>query len=274
MTILYKYCDHGIEQILSTLELKLPYISQVNDPLECLPFLYCPEDLSALKEECLRAFKRKGIRPPDNWKKTLTEQAEVCEIYQKLESGVGDAIRDMNQKSCLLSVSKTAQNTVMWAHYAEKHKGAVVGIDFDNVFPGTGKERGILLHAVNYCEDRPRMDVFSEYDPKELEKILSTKSVDWSYEQEFRTVFSFDYLQQLQQKKLAYLKNFDGNDSWFLPLNPASIREVIFGLYTDSDLKSKIGKLVECQHLQHVKLLQTEESDTYALNLADSTTSE
>jgi hypothetical protein len=42
MNVLYKYCDQkGIVKILESLELKLPYISQVNDPLECLPLFRC-----------------------------------------------------------------------------------------------------------------------------------------------------------------------------------------------------------------------------------------
>ncbi len=74
-------------------------------------------------------------------------------------------------------------------------------------------------------------------------------------------------LEIMQQKGLAHLKDFKGKDTWFLRLNPVSIREVIFGLYTDKSLKSDIRKLIERQDLQHVKLCQAEESETYTLNL-------
>ena len=69
------------------------------------------------------------------------------------------------------------------------------------------------------------------------------------------------------ENRLAHLEEFKGKDTWFLRLNPASIREVIFGLYTDKSLKSDIRKLIERQDLQHVKLYQAEESETYNLNL-------
>jgi hypothetical protein len=59
----------------------------------------------------------------------------------------------------------------------------------------------------------------------------------------------------------------DTKESWLLKLNPASIKEVVFGLYTEKSLKSAIRKLIERPELQHVKLRQAEESETYTLNL-------
>jgi len=57
MNILYKYCDQDGIKIVESLELKLPYVSEVNDPLECLPFFYCPDDKAAMKEQWLRTFR-------------------------------------------------------------------------------------------------------------------------------------------------------------------------------------------------------------------------
>lgn len=268
MNVLYKYCNQkGIEIILRTLELKLPYISQVNDPLECLPVFYCPDDKSAMKKQCLQTFNRNHISPPVNWEQKLNEDFDKGKIQKKLEEGLRKELIDFNRKSCLLSVSKNAQNTVMWSHYAEKHKGAVIGIDFDNVSPDTNEPPGILMHSVNYSEDRPKINILSESMQKEFRKVPSTKSIDWVYEKEFRAMFTVDFLEGLRQKKLACLKDFKGKNTWFLRLNPVSIREVIFGLYTDKSLKSVIRKLIERKDLQHVKLRQAEESETYTLNL-------
>ncbi|MHC4394832.1 MAG: DUF2971 domain-containing protein [Planctomycetota bacterium] len=268
MNVLYKYCDQkGIEIILRTLELKLPYISQVNDPLECLPVFYCPDDKQAMKEQCLRTFNRNHISPPVNWEQEIDEQFEKGEIQKKLIEGLRKELSDFNRKSCLLSVSKTAQNTVMWAHYAKQHEGAVIGIDFNNVYPDTNGLSNLVVHSVTYSEDRPKINVLSNDKQKEFQKVPSTKSIDWGYEKEFRAAFSVDSLEGLRQRGLAHLKDFKNKKTWFLRLNPVSIREVIFGLYTDKSLKSDIRKLIERQDLQHVKLYQAEESETYTLNL-------
>ena len=268
MNVLYKYCDQlGIVKILELLELKLPYISQVNDPLECLPFFYCPDDKSAVEAIYLSGLKRKNILPSTDYKQKLNEQFVKDEFQKKLTENSRRLQDDWNRKNCLLSVSKTAGNTVMWAHYADKHKGAVIGIDFDNIF----SNKRIPMHRVDYSEQRPKMNILADFygSPEAFLKKLLTKSVDWSYEKEFRTIFLVNYLEDLQRQGLACLKDFNSKKTWFLRLNPQSIREVIFGLYAEESLKSAVRKLIGQAELQHVKLYQAEESETYVLNLID-----
>ena len=266
MNVLYKYCDlAGIEIILRTLELKLPYISKVNDPLECLPFFYCPDDKSAIEKRYLSALKHKNRHPSADYKQKLKKG----EIHKKLADSSLKFQKNWNHENCLLSVSKTAKNTVMWAHYADKHKGVVIGIDFDNVFPEANRECGVLMEPVNYSEQRPKINILTDFNdsPKAYLKAVLTKSIEWKYEQEFRTVFFYGELKDLEQQGLTCLKEFNRKKTWFLRLNPVSIREVIFGLYTDESLKLAISELIERQELPHVKLRQAEESETYTLNL-------
>jgi hypothetical protein len=265
MNILYKYCDQlGIVKILESLELKLPSVSEVNDPLECLPFLYCPEDKSAMKAQWLRTFNRNHISPPVDWEQKLNEQFEKGEIQKNLEDGLREHLYDLRQKSFLLSVSQESRNTVMWAHYADKHKGAVIGIDFNKLFK---------MHHVDYSKQRPKINILDDFYSKEFfEKFrntLFTKSEEWVYEREFRQIFDDAYLMGLEQQGSACLKEFNGKKTWFLRLNPKSIKEIIFGLYTEESLKLDIRKLIERAELQHVKLYQAKESETYTLNLID-----
>ncbi len=262
MNILYKYCDQlGAVKILESLELKLPSISEVNDPLECLPFLYCPDDKSAIEAQYLSALGRRNMLPSADYKQKL----EKGEIHKVLEEEQRNFIRDWNQrKGRLLSVSETAQSTVMWAHYSDKHKGAVIGIDFDNIHHVKMK-----IGPVDYSEQRPKINILSDITLDKFRRVLFTKSVDWEYEKEFRVIFLVDDLEGLQQRDLACLKDFNSQKTWFLRLNPESIRKVVFGLYTEKGLKSAIEKLIGRPELQHVKLYQAEESETYTLNLVE-----
>ena len=230
-----------------------------------------------MKEQWLRSFNRNHISPPVNWEQKLDEAFKKGDYQKRLEKETRKDLKDFNRKSCLLSVSKTAQNTVMWAHYADKHEGAVIGIDFNNVYlyPDTNGPSNLVMEPVSYSKDRPKINIYSEVRFEELRKAFLTKSIDWKYEKEFRTILSVSVLEISQQQGLALLKDFKGKKdfeskkTWFLRLNPASIREVIFGLYTDNDLKSKIRKLIERQDLQHIKLRQAEELETYTLNLKE-----
>ena len=268
MNILYKYCDQaGIVKILELLELKLPNILQVNDPLECLPVFYCPENKSAIEARYLSILKRKNMSPSAGYKQALNVLFEKGEIQKELSDSSRKCQKNWNQKNCLLSVSKTARNTVMWAHYSDKHKGAVIGIDFDNIFPN----KGIQMDTVDYSERRPRINILTDFKtpPEAFLRTILTKSSEWKYEQEFRAVISHSDLLVSEKQGLVCLKEFNGKKTWFLRLNPESIREVIFGLYTEESLKISIRNLLERTKLQHVKLYQAEESETYTLNLID-----
>jgi len=261
MSVLYKYCDQlGIVKILGSLELKLPYISDVNDPFECLPYIYCPDDKAAIEALYLSALRRRNRSPSADYKQKL----ENGEIHKILKDDMRNHIREENRRNCLLSVSETAKEPVMWAHYAEVHKGSVIGIDFDKFFE---------MHCVNYpkdySKDRPKMNILHKFTLENAWEIALTKSSAWSYEKEFRTVFGDAHLMGLAQQGLTYLRDFNGKKTWFLRLNPASIRKVVFGLYTEESLKSAIRKLIERPELQHVKLHQAEESETYILNLKE-----
>jgi hypothetical protein len=269
MNVLYKYCDQlGAVKILGSLELKLPYISQVNDPLECKPFFDEQGGTTAMEEQCIRRFKRQGKVPSSNWRQILQEKSQKGEV-SKLRQELTKCIDDMKQKSCLLSVSQEARSAVMWAHYADKHKGGVIGIDFDNIFPGFR----INMERVDYSTQRPKLNIWDDYYSNEFKekyfKTLITKSSGWDYESEFRNIFDDADLRDFEKGGLACLKDFNGKKTWFLRLNPESVREVIFGLYTEDSLKSAIEKLIKRPELQHVRLRQAEESETYILGLVD-----
>lgn len=272
MNILYKYCDQDGIKIIESLELKLPYVSEVNDPLECLPIFYCPDDKSAIEARYIAALKRQGKSLPTGYKQALNGLYQKGEIQKELEESSLRVQKNLNQKSCLLSISKTASNTVMWAHYSRKHKGIVIGIDFDKVFYEIEKLKcGLKLNQVKYSEQRPKINILTDFEipPEAFFRTILTKSSEWKYEREFRTVFPIDILEKLQKEGLVCHKDFKGKNTWFLQLAPESIREIIFGLYTEESLKSVIKKLIESTELQHVKLYQAEQSETYTLNLVE-----
>ena len=127
------------------------------------------------------------------------------------------------------------------------------------------------MDSVNYTDKRPRINILTDFEiqPEAFLRTILTKSSDWKYEQEFRSIFSVDALEGLRKQDLASLKDVSGQKTWFLRLNPESIKEIIFGLYMEESLKLAIRKLLERVELQHVKLYQAEESETYVLNLID-----
>ncbi len=268
MNILYKYCDQlGIVKILESLELKLPFISEVNDPFECLPIFYCPNDKASIEARYLSVCKRRNIPPSSDYKQKLNEQFEKGEIQKYLVESQEKFQEEWNQrKGCLLSVSKTAKEPVMWAHYSDKHKGAVIGIDFDNFL-----SEKIKMDPVVYSKYRHKVNILGEPEGEgsreAVLKTLITKSDSWKYEEEFRTIFLVDSLEKLQRHGLACFKDFRGKQTWFLRLSSSSVKEVVFGLHTYEKLKLDVKKLISQPELQHIRLYQVEMSETYTFNL-------
>lgn len=270
MNVLYKYCDtYGIERILEDLELKIPYISAVNDPLECSPVFHCPDDNAI--ESSFQFSLNGAIIPPAKYKQLFKSYKQTI---QNLLKTLPKDVTKVNKKSCLLSVSKTAQNIVMWAHYAEKHKGGVIGIDFDKIHPNANEQLGILMQPVDYDNKRVKINVLEWYekgtDEETIRKFSLTKSDSWDYEEEFRAAFPKEYMEELQQEGLSNFRKIkpeDTEESWLLKLNPASIKEVVFGLNAN-DLKEMIRKLKEKrQDLQHIQLRQATLSETYDFDI-------
>ena len=99
---------------------------------------------------------------------------------------IGDLKEYLNRRYGLLCFSKGWQNPVLWSHYADNHKGLCLGFDVSDD----------LLRQVNYEDQRlparllqDVIDKPSEPDVKDMDimlEILSTKSSDWHYEQEYR----------------------------------------------------------------------------------------
>ena len=77
----------------------------------------------------------------------------------------------------LLCFSMKWHSPVLWSHYGDKHEGICLGFDVP--------DQKIL--PVNYQTDRISVSV-SDLTEASLLEILSTKYLDWSYENEIRVI--------------------------------------------------------------------------------------
>lgn len=85
----------------------------------------------------------------------------------------------------------------MWSHYADGHKGFVIGIDMIimEVFQEHLAHYKTLLdlQPIIYEEQLPEINYFESMMSKDGERdiirLLMTKSAHWSYEHEYRLIF-------------------------------------------------------------------------------------
>jgi hypothetical protein len=109
----------------------------------------------------------------------------------------------------------------MWAHYANAHQGVCVGFDSSADIFGSAQQ-------VKYSAERVPVDHLNDSPETKLDKSLLTKSIDWSYEEEWRCI---DY------------KNGPGPGR----VNPGAVRSVILGArmsdFKKNQLRDWIGGL-------------------------------
>lgn len=173
----------------------------------------------------MEKFINKQIKGDGDYLKTIiNEQKEFKKIYEPL-------VEILNNYG-VFCASKTCCNLLLWAHYAQKHQGAVIGLK-----PNLEKDSFLrLMCPVEYKNVRPYFSIkFPEpFDDSEeaINKIsnslLYTKSLEWSYEQEVRFVIPDE--------------TKDGKPS-FLKFYPDELVELYLGCRMSDEDKDKVKQL-------------------------------
>lgn len=92
----------------------------------------------------------------------------------------------------ILSLSETHTNLVMWAHYADNHKGIVLELDESHPFFHSAPQNCNLLHRIKKVEYVDARPAITSDGWGSDEKTFLTKSKNWSYEREYRMSILFD----------------------------------------------------------------------------------
>lgn len=155
--LLYKYFKaKWALKLLESRLVKVTTLGEVNDPYEWLPGVNAPAQGSPIEWEAWLDDFRKAI---------LARWGMVC-------------------------FSKTITDPVIWAHYAECHKG--IALEFDYI---TEPKKTDIV-KVDYSYERVCLDPTvitdawreSEEAASIMKKSLTAKHISWRYEQEYRVI--------------------------------------------------------------------------------------
>lgn len=180
--IFYKYMSY--ERFLQSIKptgvyLKVSRPAEFNDPYDCTG-IAVGELAQRLKDEYGKCF-RQFLNPVE------------LDLCTKINSRrlFDDMYRILSL--CDLKVVGSAEEMLMWSHYAEHARGVRIGIEID--------ENRYKLSSVKYEELLPQLDMtkiteWKIYDDPELARFLKacllTKHKIWKYEEERRVVFRVD----------------------------------------------------------------------------------
>lgn len=227
--IVYKYTNRL--EILVNSSLRFTQPDQLNDPLESHPNF----------KELIEDIKKRKTAGLDS-----TTAAKISDAIEKnAPHDIASMISELNIG--FLSLTNIPDNELMWSHYADSHKGFVLGFDGDHQFFKRDNPRKITgLRLVKYSSTRI-IPPDAGFVPSDLAEVLFfTKSTDWSYEGEVRVMADLAN---------ADIKPTTRTGVYLFQFPPEALLEVIFGINTPDTVKQEILKLTSTKY-PNARLLQ------------------
>jgi len=237
-TTFYKYCgDSGI-RIIEDLRLKITPPIEFNDPFELTSrskFAITKNYMIARLKDTPDFYRpvfvnMQRIGYPHDFEqliKDLPAQIRLQfpefkrQMVAALEERDMSALNEASKLFGIFCVSKFATSIRMWSHYANEHKGIVVGLNMANIGTAYGPFERVKYHKVR----RAINPWINPKSPQWFTDILDTfliKSCDWSYENEFRRIFQLKHL-------ICPPIDKDKKHHYLFDISAADILEVIFG---------------------------------------------
>jgi hypothetical protein len=228
---LYLYCKYeDAETIVNVKYLRISIPNRLNDPFELLGQAetkvhrkdYDREmSISRVRKAFHRNLLNAGYsRSYAKFQKEMEKDPEYFfELYQRevpisYERMIRGFLDELSEKHGFICLSKTFKSILMWSHYAEKHRGVVLG--FDTTKMGVADK---YLAPVDYKSTRVRLtatiDPKHEGNLKAWENLVRRKHIDWKYEEEVRII--------------GYLNDKNEKGEYPIPFLPSSLDEVYFG---------------------------------------------
>ena len=143
---------------------------------------------------------------------------EIIQNYKK-------SLREAKENTLVLCTSKSFSSTLMWSHYAEMHTGVCLGLMMPPFMEWENGTVNQINLPVIYTEKIIAENYFQmqgESDPLGLYKWLCSKSIDWSYEEEVRSII-IDAQNKVPKVRGEY---------YDMPFHPSLVKEIYFGLRT------------------------------------------
>lgn len=170
---LYKYVTAKTAIKILNGSIRFTQPGAFNDPFELLPQFITPKTITeqvqySMSVGCVgsrrKGILRNGIKEEDRYKSDFQARS----IVKSLNDAIG-----------LLCLSRNPESLLMWGHYGDEYRGAI--IEFDERHPFF---EGQI--SVSYKKNRPVYDISDFLGQPFPVADLCIKPNDWSYEKEIR----------------------------------------------------------------------------------------
>lgn len=278
---LYKHVCYCRRDILEGARVRFTQPSDLNDPFEMKPYFEEIEEWATLKPKLLSTLpnlsapSREDVNAARQAFPTLTPEqmsafqnlavAQSCGDFEQSLAGMNPLVRtllgwDAKQRKAyydglddrmgVFCLSETATDVLMWAHYADNHKGFLIEFDSEHEFFHQAWQDGTdRFRRVNYLSERTNVKTAAALNRDE---VFFTKSKAWEHEREWRMVLP---LQSANHPPIGRIYLFD--------IPPTCITGLIFGCNMPKHEQQAIREFVATDgRYSHATLHQARISET------------
>ncbi|MEJ4087744.1 DUF2971 domain-containing protein [Galbibacter orientalis] len=222
--IVYKYRGANFERDLKSLEKNFywsPKFDDLNDPCETLI------NTDPFKSQSRTFAKIFGKEKSEQF---LEVEKAAHNLFEVKKKGIG-----------IYSLSKTYKDELLWAHYADSHKGFCIEYDLE-LLANSYKSFETFSFPVIYNKKPPEYgirDINNTKGHQVVQKLAGYKSKRWNYEQEHRIVTGF------------YGEH---------PYDPNCLKSIYFGLNMDESEKDLMMDRLKGRNIQFFQIIQKHNS--------------
>jgi len=236
--VLYKYLSSERVDVIRDRRIRFSQVAAFNDPLESSAFTGpLPEDrqLQDVIDDAFRARQsNRAVEPDDILKAFGFSFANVLGV---------------------LSLSEDPLSLLMWAHYAERHEGLVLGLAAEHPFFRPDGYAALLDDVMGLDTLRPvtyqtaRHCTLDQVALAMSDKAPFTKSPEWSYEKEWR-------IRKHKENAVTILAPQSTFPVWLFRLPPDCVSAVILGCRMRPNVRKAVAGYLSKNDYEHVQLYQ------------------
>jgi hypothetical protein len=176
----FRRINESFQKSLENSELYFAHPDQLNDPFDCRVDILDSLDRAIRSASASKRDQLKGLC---EW---MNDSVNINQLKSFIEN-VG-----------VCSFSLELENTLMWSHYADNHRGVCLNYGFPKSFFDDTKDEVLGIVKVDYglnpLSDWFLKEVFKKYIPCDnfirslIKKAFTVKAELWQYEKEVRIV--------------------------------------------------------------------------------------
>ena len=272
-TMIYKYIDKWGINVLTEKRIKITHPNDFNDPFEFLPQMVEKITMDQVDEklgdplfqdnyykEKLSKGEVRNRTDFNRWLKANKKalRSAMFQAYANSDYTAQDFADIAGKRFGVSCFSDNPDDILMWSHYADKHRGMVIGFE--------GKTFGPYLYKADYDHERHEYHpVFTTGRSDAIINTLRRKSKHWKYEAESRLIIPWiDCVKETHKDKDT------GNtvDLWFHQVDPCAVRRVIVGAKVSPAFIDDIRAVISADYPWVIFDKMSIDPKRYALNVS------